>query len=294
MLGLVGESGSGKSVTTLAALGLLPAAGRILAGSVEFDSADLLQLSSKELNRVRGRRIGMIFQDSMTSLNPLLSVGRQITESLETHLGFSRGGARRRALTQLEEVGIPDPERRLRQFPHQLSGGLRQRVAIAVALAPNPGLLIADEPTTALDVTVQAQLLELLHREREQRGMSLLLITHDLGVIAGIADEVCVMYAGRIVERGPTDDVFARPRHPYTLGLLRSVPRLDGRLEARMSSIAGSPPVEWDDRNGCAFAPRCLIVMDVCRERDPQLDGDAGGHPAACFAAAPVRAAVPR
>jgi oligopeptide transport system ATP-binding protein len=293
-LGLVGESGSGKSVTTLAALRLLPSTGHVLGGSVVFDGVDLLRVPPKELNTVRGRRIATVFQDSMTSLNPLLSVGRQITESLTTHLGVRGSEAQRRAVTLLAEVGVPDPERRLRQFPHQLSGGLRQRIAVAVALAPNPELLIADEPTTALDVTIQAQLLELLQREREQRGMSLLLITHDLGVIAGIADEVCVMYAGRIVERGTTDAVFAYPRHPYTAALLRSVPRLDGPLEARLSSIAGSPPVHWDDGDGCAFSPRCPLAMAVCRERDPQLEERGGGHAAACFAAVAVREAVRR
>jgi oligopeptide/dipeptide ABC transporter ATP-binding protein len=293
-VGLVGESGSGKSVTTLAALRLLPPAGRILRGSVEFDGVDLARVPLKELNTVRGRRIGMVFQDSMTSLNPLLGIGRQITESLTTHLGVRRSEAQRRAVTLLEEVGVPDPERRLRQYPHQLSGGLRQRVAVAVALAPNPDLLIADEPTTALDVTIQAQLVELLKRQREQRGMSLLLITHDLGVIAGIADEVCVMYAGRIVERGATDEVFGEPRHPYTLGLLHSVPRLDRPLEARLNSIGGSPPVEWDDRDGCAFAARCPSRIAVCSERDPQLESDGAGRSTACFAAVSVRETVSR
>ena len=292
-VGLVGESGSGKSVTTLAAFRLLPSTGRVLRGSVELGGVDLLRLPSKELNRVRGRRVGMVFQDSMTSLNPLLSVGLQIVETLATHLDLRGRAARRRALTLLEEVGVPDPERRLRQFPHQLSGGLRQRIAVAIALAPNPDLLIADEPTTALDVTIQAQLLELLQRERKQRGMSLLLITHDLGVIAGIADEVCVMYAGRIVERGPTDEVFAAPRHPYTAALLRSVPRLEGGLERRLNSIAGAPPVEWDERDGCAFRPRCPLAMAVCAESDPRLDEN-GGHSAACFAAAPMREVVSR
>jgi oligopeptide transport system ATP-binding protein len=289
-LGLVGESGCGKSVTALSIMGLLPSVGRIAGGSVLLEGQDLVQASKRQLRAVRGRRIAMVFQDSMTSLNPLLTVGRQITESLETHLGLSSAEARRKAVALLEEVGIPEPARRLKQFPHQLSGGLRQRVAVAVALAPNPQVLIADEPTTALDVTIQAQLLELLRREREERGMAMLLITHDLGVVAGMADRICVMYAGRIVEEGSTEAVFAAPRHPYTLGLLRSVPRIDAELHDRLPSIPGTPPPIWDIPAGCPFRPRCSFAFDRCEVEDPPLVSHGPGLAAACWA--DVREAV--
>jgi oligopeptide/dipeptide ABC transporter ATP-binding protein len=271
-LALVGESGSGKSVTALSIIGLLPPNGRIVGGSIALGDLELVGASKRVLRGIRGKRIAMVFQDSMTSLNPLLTVGRQITESLEVHLGLSRADAGRRAVSLLEEVGVPEPQRRLRQYPHQLSGGLRQRVAVAVALAPNPDVLIADEPTTALDVTIQAQLLELLKRERAERDMALLLITHDLGVVAGMTDRLGVMYAGRIVEEGPTDRVFETPRHPYTLGLLRSVPRIDGELERRLPSIAGAPPPIWSLPPGCAFRPRCPFAVDRCEHDDPPLE----------------------
>jgi oligopeptide transport system ATP-binding protein len=284
-LGLVGESGCGKSVTALSIIRLLSQNGAITGGSVELRGEDLVCASDRRLEQVRGRRIAMVFQDSMTSLNPLLSIGRQITEGLEVHLGMSRRQARRRAVELLVEVGVPEPERRLRQYPHQLSGGLRQRVAVAVALAPNPELLIADEPTTALDVTIQAQLLELLQRERADRGMALLLITHDLGVVAGLADDVCVMYAGRIVERGSTHELFESAQHPYTLGLLRSVPRLDSARERRLASIPGTPPALSELGEGCAFRARCPIALDRCASEDPELlpAGDAGSA-VACWA----------
>jgi oligopeptide transport system ATP-binding protein len=282
-LGLVGESGSGKTLTALSIMGLLPPAARIVGGSILLEDDDLVKASKRRLRQVRGRRIAMVFQDSMTSLNPLLSVGRQITESLETHLGVSGADARRKAVSLLEEVGVPEPAQRLKQFPHQLSGGLRQRVAVAIALAPNPQVLIADEPTTALDVTIQAQLLELLRREQEQRGMAMLLITHDLGVVAGMADRLCVMYAGRIVEEGPTDHVYSEPRHPYTLGLLRSVPRLDSELQARLPSIPGAPPPIWDVPPGCSFRPRCPFAFERC-DVDPPLQPHGPGAAAACWA----------
>jgi oligopeptide transport system ATP-binding protein len=284
-LGLVGESGCGKSVTALSIMRLLPPNGGITGGAIELRGQNLVAPGRRRLAGVRGRRIAMVFQDSMTSLNPVLSVGRQLTEGLEVHLGMSARQARQRAVELLEEVGVPEPERRLRQYPHQLSGGLRQRVAIAVALAPNPELLIADEPTTALDVTVQAQLLELLQREREQRGMALLLITHDLGVVAGTTDEVCVMYAGRIVEHGSTESLFASPQHPYTLALLRSVPRLDAPLERRLTSVAGSPPAIGERIEGCAFRSRCPFAFERCQLEDPPLQptGINGGE-AACWA----------
>jgi oligopeptide transport system ATP-binding protein len=291
-LALVGESGSGKTVTALSVMRLLPSNGRILGGTIQLDGRNLVEASAADLRRVRGKRVAMVFQDSMTSLNPLLTVGRQITESLRAHLGLSRADATARALALLDEVGVPEPAARLGQYPHQLSGGLRQRVAVAVALAPDPELLIADEPTTALDVTIQAQLLDLLAREREQRGMAVLLITHDLGIVAGMTDRVCVMYAGRIVEQGATDDVFAHPRHPYTLGLMRSVPRLDGEVERRLASIPGAPPPLWLIPPGCAFRTRCPSALARCAEQDPPLEPcAAGGHDAACWAVVrePVR-----
>jgi oligopeptide transport system ATP-binding protein len=290
-LGLVGESGCGKSVTALSIMGLLPSNGRVVGGTIEFDGEDLVQASKRRLRQMRGRQVAMVFQDSMTSLNPLLTVGRQITESLETHLGLSGQEAARKAVALLEEVGVPEPARRLKQFPHQLSGGLRQRVAVAIALAPNPAVLIADEPTTALDVTIQAQLLDLLKRERAERRMALLLITHDLGVVAGMADRLCVMYAGRIVEEGPTDSVFTAPRHPYTLGLLRSVPRIDQEVHGRLPSIPGAPPPLWSLPAGCPFRPRCEFAFERCEAEDPPLEpvGN-GGQAAACWA--DVREAV--
>jgi oligopeptide transport system ATP-binding protein len=284
-LALVGESGCGKSVTALSIMGLLPPNGRVVGGRVELEGEDLLQLSRAALRRVRGKRIAMVFQDSMTSLNPLLTVGRQITESLETHLGISGRQAKRRAAALLEEVGVPEPEERLRQYPHQLSGGLRQRVAVAIAIASDPEVLIADEPTTALDVTIQAQLLELLKREQEERGMALLLITHDLGVVAGMTDRLCVMYAGRIVEHGPTETVFREPRHPYTGGLLESVPRIDGRLERRLPSIPGVPPQVWNIPPGCPFRPRCHAAFSRCEREDPPLETVEHAHEVACWAA---------
>ncbi len=230
------------------------------------------------------RNFAIVFQDSMTSLNPLLTIGKQITESLQTHLGLSDAEARRRAVSLLEEVGVPEAKQRVSQYPHQLSGGLRQRAAVAVALAPNPELLIADEPTTALDVTIQAQLLELLERERKERGMALVLITHDLGVVAGMAARLCVMYAGRIVEEGPAEAVFAQPRHPYTLGLLRSVPRIDGALERRLPSIPGAPPPIGDLPRGCPFRPRCPYAVARCEAGDPPLaTTGADGQAAACW-----------
>jgi oligopeptide/dipeptide ABC transporter ATP-binding protein len=264
---------------------LLPAAGRIVGGSVEFAGRDLAELSSRTLRRIRGKEIAMVFQDSTTSLNPLLTIGRQLAESLREHLGLSRAAARERSLQLLQEVGVPEPGRRLAQYPHQLSGGLRQRVAIAVALAANPSVLIADEPTTALDVTIQAQILDLLKREREERGMALLLITHDLGVIAGMVERVCVMNAGRIVEEGRTEEVFADPRHPYTLALLRSAPRLDEQLGRRLRAIPGIPPSLAEATTGCAFRPRCGYALDRCAEQDPVLAPCLGrGGAAACWA----------
>jgi peptide/nickel transport system ATP-binding protein len=254
---LVGESGCGKSLTSLALLKLVPPPGRIEEGSaIRLGDTDVIGLAGEALRRIRGRRIGMIFQDPMTSLNPVFTVGNQIAEGIRAHFKVSRAEARARSLKLLQEVGIPDAARRLHAYPHQLSGGMRQRVMIAIALAAEPEILVADEPTTALDVTVQAQILEVLDRLRETHGMAVLLITHDLGIVAGRADRVAVMYAGQIVEEAPTAALFARPSHPYTQGLFASVPRLTGPI-GRLTPIAGSvpPPTAWPA--GCRFRPRC-------------------------------------
>ena len=270
-LALVGESGCGKSLTSLALLRLVPAPGRIEDGSaIRLADTDVLALQGEPLRRIRGRRIGMIFQDPMTSLNPVFKVGDQIAEGVRAHFDVSRAEARRRALKLLQEVGIPDPAARLDAYPHQLSGGMRQRVMIAIALSAEPEILVADEPTTALDVTVQAQILEVLDRLRDSHGMAVLLITHDLGIVAGRADRVAVMYAGQIVEEAPTDRLFARPSHPYTQGLFASVPRITGPVE-RLSPIGGSvpPPGAWP--SGCRFRPRCPKAFDKSETMPPLL-----------------------
>jgi peptide/nickel transport system ATP-binding protein len=256
-LALVGESGCGKSLTSLALLRLVPSPGRIESGSgIRLADADVLALEGEALRRIRGRRIGMIFQDPMTSLNPVFTVGAQIAEGIRAHFRVSRAEARERSLKLLQEVGIPDAAARLDAYPHQLSGGMRQRVMIAIALAAEPEILVADEPTTALDVTVQAQILEVLDRLRSSHGMAVLLITHDLGIVAGRADRVAVMYAGQIVEEAPTASLFANPSHPYTQGLFASVPRITGPVR-RLTPIGGSvpPPTAWP--SGCRFRPRC-------------------------------------
>jgi oligopeptide/dipeptide ABC transporter ATP-binding protein len=270
-LALVGESGCGKSLTSLALLRLVPAPGRIEDGSaIRLGDTDVLALQGEPLRRIRGRRIGMIFQDPMTSLNPVFTVGDQIAEGVRAHFDVSRAEARRRALKLLQEVGIPDPAARLDAYPHQLSGGMRQRVMIAIALSAEPEILVADEPTTALDVTVQAQILEVLDRLRDSHGMAVLLITHDLGIVAGRADRVAVMYAGQIVEEAPTDRLFARPSHPYTQGLFASVPRITGPV-GRLSPIGGSvpPPGAWP--SGCRFRPRCPKAFDKSEAMPPLL-----------------------
>ena len=286
-LGIVGESGCGKSVTSLAMLGLLPrATARVPAGSVRFDGEDLLRLREDRLCQIRGRDIAMIFQDPMTSLNPVMSVGRQLTETVRTHLGYDRGQARDAAADLLDRVGIPDPRRRLREYPHQFSGGMRQRVMIAMAIACRPRLLIADEPSTALDVTIQAQILKLLRALVETEGMALMLITHDLGVVAGTCERTAVMYAGRIVEIAPTAELFARPQHPYTLGLLRSVPRLDSGHDTALAPIPGAPRDQTAALTGCAFAPRCTYATQESRERLPVLTpapSAGAGHQVACW-----------
>jgi oligopeptide/dipeptide ABC transporter ATP-binding protein len=271
-LGLVGESGSGKSVSALALLGLLPKrVGRISAGSVRFEGRELVGLPEDQLRHIRGARIGMIFQDPLSSLNPVLTVGRQITESLETHRGLSQGAASKRAVELLDMVGIPDARRRANDYPHQFSGGMRQRATIAMALACEPALLIADEPTTALDVTIRAQILDLLSRLRADLNMAVLMITHDLGVVAGFADRLAVMYAGRIVEMGQTEEVLARPEHPYTVGLLQSLPRLDRPRQVELKPIGGAPPDLAREIVGCPFAPRCAWRLEVCWSVDPEM-----------------------
>ena len=272
VLGIVGESGCGKSVTNLAVLGLLPRPqGRIARGSVRFDGQELVGLPERELRRMRGNRIAMIFQDPMTSLNPYLTVEEQLAEVGVLHLGLSRPEAVGRAVDLLARVGISDPARRIRSYPHEFSGGMRQRVMIAMALLCDPAVLIADEPTTALDVTIQAQILDLLADLRRERGMAVVLVTHDLGVVAGVADRILVMYAGRVVEEASTRDLFARPTHPYTLGLLQSVPRVAGAAHTRLAHIEGIPPRLDRPFTACPFAPRCAFVRDACRAGVPPL-----------------------
>jgi oligopeptide/dipeptide ABC transporter ATP-binding protein len=282
-LGIVGESGSGKSVTSLAMLGILPRQGRVTGGSVMFDGRDLLTTPDPELRKIRGREIAMVFQDPMTSLNPVLRVGRQITEALRTHMGMNGDEARAEAKSLLERVGIPDAERRLRDYPHQFSGGMRQRVMIAMAISCRPKILIADEPTTALDVTIQAQILEVLRSLVEQERMGLILITHDLGVVAGICQRTNVMYAGSFVETGRTPDIFARPKHPYTVGLLASVPRLDASRRRRLHPIKGAPRNMTSLPTGCAFAPRCEYATQESWDNVPELREIAGDHRVACW-----------
>ena len=287
-LGVVGESGSGKSVHALSIMGLIPTPpGKIEAGEVIFRGRDLVKLSKEQMRLVRGAEIAMIFQDPMTSLNPVLTVGTQITEALKLHMGMDNRQARKRAAELLALVGIPDSESRLDNYPHQFSGGMRQRVMIAMGLSCNPKLLIADEPTTALDVTIQAQILDLIKRLRDEFDMAIIWVSHDLGVVAGIADTVNVMYAGTIVERGPVHEVFSDTRHPYTLGLLTSLPRIDARGDERLNSIEGSPPDMRRALVGCPFEPRCAYRKDVCREMLPPLepvpDAKVAGHTMACW-----------
>ncbi len=281
---VVGESGCGKSVSAMSILRLIPdPPGRIVDGSIMFDGKDLLALSEAEMRDVRGRDIGMIFQEPMTSLNPVLTIERQLTETLEEHLDVTRAAARARALEMLNLVGISEPERRLKQYPHHLSGGMRQRVMIAMALACEPKLIIADEPTTALDVTIQAQILELMKDLTRRLGVALIVITHNLGVVARYADRVNVMYAGKFVESGTTDQVFAQPRHPYTIGLLNSVPRMDRDREDKLIPIEGQPPDLADLDEGCAYRPRCRWATEDCALSAPPLVTFADGQRAACF-----------
>src|SRR5215217_2472280 len=282
-LGIVGESGCGKSVTSLAILGILPRAGRATEGSAVFDGRDLLHLSDRELRRVRGKEIAMLFQDPMTSLNPVLTIGRQIGEALETHFGMKGKVAQQRAAELLDRVGIPAANKRVRDYPHQFSGGMRQRAMIAMALACKPKLLIADEPTTALDVTIQAQILGLLRELVAEENAALILITHDLGVVAGMCERVNVMYAWLFMETGTADDVFDRPRHPYTLGLLQSIPRLDAGRKRKLRPIEGTPPNMLRAPTMCPFAPRCAYEVEQSRTEVPPLVELEPGHFVACF-----------
>ena len=290
LLGVVGESGSGKSVTMMSLLKLLPMPpAEIVSGRARLDGEDLIGLDVDALRRVRGARVGFIFQDPMTSLNPVLSVGYQLVEPLRIHLGMGRSAARRRAVELLERVGIPAAASRLGDFPHQFSGGMRQRVMIAIALACNPKVLIADEPTTALDVTIQAQILDVVKRLRRESGTAIIWITHDLGVMAGLADRVMVMYAGLVVERAGVGELYKHPRHPYTRGLLGTLPRLDGTRAERLASIPGQPPSLDRAPAACPFAPRCAHAFERCRQENPVLARVAEGHEVACWLEAAAR-----
>ena len=284
-LAVVGESGSGKSVTMLSVMRLIASPpGRITSGEVVFDGRDLLKIDDDEMRQVRGNRIAMIFQDPMTSLNPVLTINQQISEVLQLHLGMSKTEARQRAIELLERVNIPEAANRVDDYPHQFSGGMRQRVMIAMMLAANPQLLIADEPTTALDVTISAQILDLVKRLKKDAGMAVIWITHDLGVVAGMADRVMVMYAGRVVEEATVGELYGHPLHPYTLGLLKSIPRLDEARKEKLEPIEGTPPDLVNYPVGCPFAPRCKFVVDKClAERPPLMPTTSTKHSSACW-----------
>ncbi|MGI8586485.1 MAG: ABC transporter ATP-binding protein [Chloroflexia bacterium] len=284
-LGIVGESGSGKSVTALSLMGLIPQPpGKIVGGEVLFKGQNLVGLPEDEMRKIRGKEIAMIFQDPMTSLNPVLKISRQIGESLQLHMGMNRSAANKRTIELLKLVGIPSAADRLNDYPHQFSGGMRQRVMIAMALSCNPKLLIADEPTTALDVTIQAQILDLIKRLKREFGTAVIMITHDLGVVAGMCDRVQVMYAGHLVEQASVEQLYADPRHPYTLGLIRSVPRLDEARKERLEPIPGLPPDLVNVPPGCPFYPRCSFHMPVCLDQRPLLRPVDAQHNAACWA----------
>lgn len=282
ILAIVGESGSGKSVTSLSVMGLLAEPGHVAGGSMEFEGKDLVHLSERDYRALRGNDMAMIFQEPMTSLNPVYRVGKQIVEAIRTHESVSKKEARERAIDMLRKVGIPSPEKRIDDYPHQMSGGMRQRVMIAMALSCNPKLLIADEPTTALDVTIQAQILDLLRRLRDDTGMAVLLITHDLGVVSETADRVVVMYCGQVVEEAEVRTLFDHPMHPYTLGLLKSIPRLEDDDSKRLYMIKGMVPNPLEMPPGCHFSDRCDSCMDICREKIPNLV-DIDGHKVRCF-----------
>jgi len=283
-LGIVGESGSGKSVTNLSIINLIPTPpGKIAGGQVLFHDKDLLAMPQAEIRQIRGNKISMIFQDPMTSLNPFLRVSTQMIETIVLHQGLDKAAAKAKAIEMLKLAGIPAPEKRIDQYPHQFSGGMRQRVMIAMSLSCNPEILIADEPTSALDVTIQSQILEIMKELTKRLGTAVILITHSLGVVAGMCDTLCVMYAGRIVERGPTDVIFADPKHPYTIGLIRSVPRLDRENTERLYSIQGQPPNVIDLPDCCPFYPRCEKAMDICRKKYPTVAKFENGRAVSCW-----------
>ncbi len=281
-LAIVGESGSGKSVTSKSIMRLLAKSAKIKNGSIRFEDRELASLPEKQMQNIRGKDISMIFQDPMTSLNPTMTVGKQITEVLRKHRNMGRMEAAKRAVELLNQVGIPNPEKRLKQYPHQLSGGMRQRVVIAIALACNPKVIIADEPTTALDVTIQAQILELMNKLQQELSTSIILITHDLGVVANMASRVAVMYAGKIVETGTVDEIFYESKHPYTWGLLASMPKLHEKTD-ELLAIPGTPPDLSDPPKGCPFAARCPYTMEICYEQMPSYTEHTGTHRAACW-----------
>jgi peptide/nickel transport system ATP-binding protein len=295
ILGVVGESGCGKSMTALSIMGLVPAPPGRVEGSIAFDGRELVGLREAEMRRIRGNAISMVFQEPMTSLDPVMRIGKQIAEPMILHQGLSRWTARDRTIEMLQRVRIPEAERRADEFPHQLSGGMRQRVMVAMALACQPAVLLADEPTTALDVTIQAQILRLILELRREFGTAIVLITHDLGVVAETADRVVVMYAGRKVEEAPVARLFAQPQHPYTVGLLASVPKVDRtgqRPHRRLAEIAGMVPALDREITGCRFAPRCRLATDLCRREDPPLEVKQPGHLAACWHADRAREAA--
>ena len=283
-LGIVGESGCGKSVTVMSMLRLIPnPPGKVVAGKAMYAKKDLLKITDDEIRHIRGSQISMIFQDPMTSFNPVLTIGRQVAEPLETHMGMTQKQAYERVAEMLEMVGIPNAKDRLGDYPHQFSGGMRQRVMIAMALTCNPQILIADEPTTALDVTIQAQIVELAKRLRDDLGMAMIWITHDLGIIAGLADRLAVMYAGYIIEEAPVKELYGNPQHPYALGLLGSLPRLDATQRYRLVSIDGLPPVLYEKPTLCPFVPRCTYKIDRCLQENPSLLPVGSEHRAACW-----------
>jgi oligopeptide transport system ATP-binding protein len=283
-LGVVGESGCGKSMTGLSIMRLIPSPpGKIVAGEIYFNGDDILRMSDEQVRAIRGNDIAMIFQDPMTSLNPVLTINRQISEALQLHMGMNKGQARDRTIELLKMVGIPNAEERVDQYPHQFSGGMRQRVMIAMALSCNPKLLIADEPTTALDVTIQAQILDLMRTLQMERDTGVILVTHSMGVVAGMADRIQVMYAGHIVETASTEEIFANPRHPYTVGLLKSIPRLDAQRKEKLEPIRGLPPDLIDLPDMCPFVPRCNYAREKCEQKNPPLLEVNPGHWSACW-----------